>query len=213
MIRLPRQGKASVAARVKAVTGLIRLPCGYARSWECSSPSRLHREGCRHKLIELQLPPQRQQRQPASTHPTAAAEVGIAVCALPAGLRSCPAGLPDPHSMDEWIRVLRPGGRSQVIVNSRRVESSAPARQHRARGAGARRRAAYARPRARSRQAVADATRQWFVPDSPLEGAVTSELVSGPEFPASWENTGKFLSQARTLPRIALKRGGGSNTC
>src|ERR1700751_358388 len=31
-----------------------------------------------------------------------------------------------------------------------------------------------------------------FAMDSPLEGAVTSETVSGAKFPASWENTGNF---------------------
>ena len=34
----------------------------------------------------------------------------------------------------------------------------------------------------------------WFATDSPLEGAVTSELVSETKFPASWENTGNFCS-------------------
>ena len=34
-----------------------------------------------------------------------------------------------------------------------------------------------------------------FASDSPVEGSVTSEPVSEPEFPASWENTGKWLSQ------------------
>jgi hypothetical protein len=33
-----------------------------------------------------------------------------------------------------------------------------------------------------------------FAGDSLLEGAVMSEPVSGPGFPASWENTGKSLS-------------------
>jgi hypothetical protein len=33
-----------------------------------------------------------------------------------------------------------------------------------------------------------------FAMDSPLEEAVSSEPVSGnPKFPASWENTGKFI--------------------
>ena|GEM_PF-3617566 len=33
-----------------------------------------------------------------------------------------------------------------------------------------------------------------FAPDSPLEGAVSSEPVSGsPNFPASWENTGNCV--------------------
>ena len=31
-----------------------------------------------------------------------------------------------------------------------------------------------------------------FAPDSPLEEAVLSELVSEGKFPASWENTGNF---------------------
>jgi hypothetical protein len=40
-----------------------------------------------------------------------------------------------------------------------------------------------------------------FAPDSPLEGAVTSELVSEAKFPASWENTGNFV---RLGPRTRL---------
>jgi hypothetical protein len=32
-----------------------------------------------------------------------------------------------------------------------------------------------------------------FAPDSPLEEAVLSELVSETKFPASWENTGNFV--------------------
>jgi hypothetical protein len=43
--------------------------------------------------------------------------------------------------------------------------------------------------------------------DSPLEGAVTSELVSGyPEFPASWENTGNFIDFSLGRPDLRSKR-------
>jgi hypothetical protein len=49
-----------------------------------------------------------------------------------------------------------------------------------------------------------------FAPDSALEEAVMSELVSEAKFPASWENTGNFASAgterrslARNTPIIA----------
>jgi hypothetical protein len=38
-----------------------------------------------------------------------------------------------------------------------------------------------------------------FAIDSPLEEAVTSELVSERKFPASWENTGNFIESGAQL--------------
>ena len=43
------------------------------------------------------------------------------------------------------------------------------------------------------RDDIARAVRSRFAPDSPLEEAVLSELVSEDKFPASWENTGNFV--------------------
>ena len=45
---------------------------------------------------------------------------------------------------------------------------------------------------------------RWFV-DSPLEEAVRSELVSEGYFPASWENTGKFVDSGLSHPNFQSK--------
>jgi hypothetical protein len=44
-----------------------------------------------------------------------------------------------------------------------------------------------------------------FVPDSPLEGAVTSEPVSEPKFPVRWENTGYSLIFGSISPNLSSK--------
>jgi hypothetical protein len=41
--------------------------------------------------------------------------------------------------------------------------------------------------------------------DSPLEEAVTSELVSEGQFPASWENTGNFIDSGLGCPNYRSK--------
>jgi hypothetical protein len=48
-----------------------------------------------------------------------------------------------------------------------------------------------------------------FARDSPLEEGVSSEPVSEPKFPASWENTGNFidsgLGDATTVAKKAIQ--------
>jgi hypothetical protein len=44
-----------------------------------------------------------------------------------------------------------------------------------------------------------------FAVDSLLEEAVTSELVSEGQFPASWENTGNFIDSGLGCPNYRSK--------
>jgi hypothetical protein len=46
-----------------------------------------------------------------------------------------------------------------------------------------------------------------FAPDSPLEEAVSSELVSEPKFPASREFTGNFIDSGLRGASMAAKKG------
>jgi len=45
-----------------------------------------------------------------------------------------------------------------------------------------------------------------FAPDSPLEEAVSSELVSAVKFPVSRENTGNFIESRLRCPSTLAKR-------
>ena len=47
---------------------------------------------------------------------------------------------------------------------------------------------------------------RWFV-DSPLEEAVSSELVSDPKFPAGWENAGNFVDSGLNDASKGAKKG------
>jgi hypothetical protein len=49
--------------------------------------------------------------------------------------------------------------------------------------------------------------RREFAPDSPLEEAVLSELVSEAKFPASWENTGNFVRLGLRVRLLARNPG------
>src|SRR4029077_18874488 len=58
-----------------------------------------------------------------------------------------------------------------------------------------------------SRGCVFEVCARRFVPDSPLEGAVTSEPVSeAPKFPASRENTGNFINFGPGRPNLPSKQ-------
>ena len=52
-----------------------------------------------------------------------------------------------------------------------------------------------------------------FAPDSPLEEAVLSELVSEAKFPASWENTGNFVRLGLRVRLLARNWAGNSMVC
>ena len=52
-----------------------------------------------------------------------------------------------------------------------------------------------------------------FAGDSPLEGAVTSETVSGAKFPASWENTGNFVRLGLRVHLLARNQTRNSMAC
>jgi hypothetical protein len=63
----------------------------------------------------------------------------------------------------------------------------------------------------RYRVSLAAAAAPRFVADSLLEEAVSSELVSEPKFPASWESTGNFidfeLSRSKSTDQGTLGKG------
>ena len=46
-----------------------------------------------------------------------------------------------------------------------------------------------------------------FATDSPLEEAVSSELVSDPKFPAGWENAGNFVDSGLNDASKGAKKG------
>jgi len=56
-----------------------------------------------------------------------------------------------------------------------------------------------------------DLPRSEFAPDSPLEEAVLSELVSEPKFPASWEYTRNFVRGSPPRPASGLNSGNNIN--